>query len=1150
MGGGANIVKNGPFLIGQFTVFMSIFSMFVVVNFVANTATRNHSTQMSELLYCKPFNPVSYQLGRFLGSFSVAATAFGMVPLGLMFGSLMPWVDTARLGPTNLSYYFTSFTYLALPTLFAFSCIFYSVALRFKSMLGAYLAAVAVLILFEISSSVFDIPEYRYISSLLDPFAITTFAEVTRYWTVIEKNNLTLSLGGILLQNRLLWIGIGFAVMILFGRFFKALLFVASASKGQQPNHHTEESDTAPIDLHGIAYRGSGISRWQPFVTRTLFEIKHVIISPAFYVLVLIALVEFIVLLNEPRGMFGTAIWPVTQIMVEVIQQAMGALVLVVIIYYSAEIVWRERSSDIGDIVDSMPLANLSFWLSKLVAMCTIVFVLLSLGILVTITHQLASDYHVIELGQYFISLFYFTALPWVMLVILAFFLQVMSPNKYVGMLLFVIYILSRLMMESLGLSHHLLRFSQSPALPYSDLNGYGLTWLSHSWYMLYWGALSLALSVITYGLWHRGTEQRLTERLKKLSYQIGKSGKVILACTVVVFITSGSVIYYNTSVLNEHASSKRVIEIQAEYENTYAQYTDAPIPHLNKVNARIDIHPEQRRIVAAADIVVINKNTQPIERFLVSMPEYVSPDLIVEIEGGKLGERHGVFNTYWFEFSQPLQPGEQRSGRFRVTRENHGFVENDHDLQVVQNGTFINNIQLFPRFGYLTEYELTDKNERRRHNLPPPRRANKLEDERYYQQTAIGTASGFIDFEATVSTTLDQVAIAPGYLQREWKTSNRRYFHYKMDAPMENFYAFLSARLDVAKDEYKGIMIEVYYHPDHGMNVQRMITSIKDSIDYYTSNFGPYQHRQARIIEFPGYQEFAQSFANTIPYSERIGFIYDLRDSDETDSVYFVTAHEMAHQWWGGQVDSANVQGNAVIIETLAHYSALMVTEKKYGLAKSRHILKYELDRYLQGRSRETVEELPLMKAENQAYIHYRKGVVVMASLRDLLGERRLNAALKAFLNEFKFNSAPYPTSVDLKKHIEQGASIAEREFIDSVFAEITLYDLKATQISSKPLSTGDYEITFSVEAKRFTADGQGSETEVEFAQLIDIGLFSKNPDEITSDSSILYLKKHMIHTGTNVITLVVPELPGFAGIDPFVTLIDRDSEDNVVGL
>src|SRR5690606_32032692 len=131
-----------------------------------------------------------------------------------------------------------------------------------------------------------------------------------------------------------------------------------------------------------------------------------------------------------------------------------------------------------------------------------------------------------------------------------------------------------------------------------------------------------------------------------------------------------------------------------------------------------------------------------------------------------------------------------------------------------------------------------------------------------------------------------DQIAIAPGYLQREWVENGRKYFHYKMDKPILNFYAFNSANYAVNKEMYKGVQLEIYYQKGHEFNLNRMMQSLKHSLDYFTENFSPYQHRQVRIVEFPRTGGgFAQSFPNTIPYSEEIGFIAWV-DEEKPNSV------------------------------------------------------------------------------------------------------------------------------------------------------------------------------------------------------------------------------------------------------------------------
>ena len=269
----------------------------------------------------------------------------------------------------------------------------------------------------------------------------------------------------------------------------------------------------------------------------------------------------------------------------------------------------------------------------------------------------------------------------------------------------------------------------------------------------------------------------------------------------------------------------------------------------------------------------------------------------------------------------------------------------------------------MLPFVGYQERGELATDRDRKKFGLAPKERMRDRDDPAGLAENALAPDADFIDFEATVGTDADQLAIAPGYLQREWTEGDRRYFEYKMDSPILDFFAFQSARYEVKKDRWHDVAIEVWHHPGHEYNIDTMIAATKAGLDYFTAAFGPYQHKQFRIIEFPRYAAFAQSFPNTIPYSEGIGFIARVRpdDPEDIDYPYYVTAHELAHQWWGHQVPGGNVQGETFLVETLAQYSALMVMKQKYGEAKMQRFLRYELDRYLLGRSTEQKKELPL---------------------------------------------------------------------------------------------------------------------------------------------------------------------------------------------
>jgi aminopeptidase N len=362
----------------------------------------------------------------------------------------------------------------------------------------------------------------------------------------------------------------------------------------------------------------------------------------------------------------------------------------------------------------------------------------------------------------------------------------------------------------------------------------------------------------------------------------------------------------------------------------------------------------------------------------------------------------------------------------------------------------------------------------------------------------------------------------------------------------MVPYFAYLSAKWEVKKGEWKGVPIEIYYDKKHAYNIDRMITSTQKSLDYFTTQFTPYQHKQVRILEFPRYKAFAQSFANTIPYSESVGFIADLRNQDDIDYVFFITAHELAHQWWGHQVMGANVQGSSMLSESLAEYSALMVMEKQYGPHKLRRFLRHELDSYLRSRVGEQIDEQPLYRVENQQYIHYNKGAMVFYRLRDEMGEEALNRALKRFLQDKAFKEGSFPTSTDLIGYIRTEAGADKQALITDLFEKIVFYDNRVTEAKAVKRADGRWDVTIKLHLAKTEADGKGKETARPYDEAVEIGIFARADGAKEKDERVQYLEKRVVTGNEPTLTITVKDKPFDVGVDPYNKLIDRVSKDN----
>jgi aminopeptidase N len=494
------------------------------------------------------------------------------------------------------------------------------------------------------------------------------------------------------------------------------------------------------------------------------------------------------------------------------------------------------------------------------------------------------------------------------------------------------------------------------------------------------------------------------------------------------------------------------------------------------------------------------------------------------------------------------MQPGEALEMKAEVASQTRGIENSVSDTQLVQNGTFFNNM-IAPSFGYSSEKRLSTPRRRKAWGLEPIESLPELrrECDANCNLHYIGDDSDWVNVETVISTSGDQIAVAPGSLVQEWSEGGRNYYRYRVDHPSLNFYSFISAKYEVARGKVGDVDTEVYYHKEHPWNVEKMSKAIADTLEYCGREFGPYKHKQARIIEFPRVASFAQAFPGTMPYSESVGFIANAKKADDIDMVTYIVAHEMGHQWWAHQVIGAKVQGATLLSETLAQYTALMVMRRTVGDDNMHKFLRYEMDRYLRSRGSEQLKERPLMNVElSQGYIHYQKGGIALFYLSEMIGENRINAALKQIIEEYSYKGPPYPTAYALVDRLREQTPEELRYLIKDLFEDITLFENKTTKATAEKLENGKYRVKIDVVCVKKKADAIGKETEVPMNDYLEVGAYSK-PESGKRYGKLLHRERVLLSEGEHSLEFEVDELPHEAGIDPRHLLIDPVLADNL---
>lgn len=1165
---GSSRIVNSPIGVTNLFNGLTIFIFFLFPSIIGVSVYRDYKSEMHTILYSYPFSKSNYLFAKFFSSILIVTCIVLVIGFGMFIGFRMPGTNSELITAFDFKSYFDAYWLFILPNILLFGAIVFAVVTFTRNIAAGFITIILLLFVQGVTESLLSDPDSRYLAGLLDPFGAAASDYYTRYWTVSEQNEFHIPIKELILYNRLLWLGVASLIFGLVYKFFQFSQNAVSFSlfkkdKGERITKRNFGGITR-INLPKVNFDYSLIQNLKTTWKLSNIDFKYIVKSWPFICIVLVGLIIVLIALADISNPYATPTYPKTWRML----RSGGAFVIAINIctfLYAGMLVNRSKTARLNYLIDVTPIPNWSLFLSKFIAIVKMQILLLAVIMVAGIVFQIYKGYYDFEIGLYFKELFGLKLINYVIWAFLALAIQTLIRNPYLGLFVLIVLSIGIPLLSLAGVEQSIYKYNEGPGFRYNDMNGYGDSLGRYLLYKSYWFLAGLILLIVTALFWVRGLPHSFKERLL-----IAKSRfKTPIAITLLVllfgFFSLGYSIYKETNIDNIRYSSKEVEKLRVEWEKTYKKFENYAQPRIVSVKTDVNIFPKRRDFEASGTYIMVNKTNEAIDSIFLNHNDY--PSTFAFDRANTLVKEDTIYDFDIYELKRPLIPGDTMTLKFTVKNESNTLINNNSPI--LTNGTFINNMQLFPSLGYSSSRELTDDKTRKTYDLPPNELKPHPSDSSALGNTYIAKDSDWIDFETTVSTSEDQIAIAPGYLQKEWTKDGRRYFHYKMDSKILNFYAYNSADYEVKRDKWNNVNLEIYYHKGHEYNLERMMDGMKASLEYNSENFSPYQHRQLRIVEFPS-GGFAQSFPNTIPFGGDTGFIADVDDSDEggIDYTYAITVHEVAHQWWAHQVIGADVLGATMLSESLSEYVALKVLEKELGKSQMRKFLKKSLDDYLTQRTFESKREKSLMYNDGQGYIRYQKGSLVFYALSDYIGENVLNGALKAYVEKVKFQEPPYTTSIDMVNHIKAVTPDSLHYVIKDMFETITLYDNRILDVSSTEMDNGKYKVDIEFNVSKYRNDEKGKRfyaeagrdsisylaegktkplLSVALEDYIDIGIFTEeNLEDGKKKEKELYLKKHKITSINNKISIVVDEKPTEVGVDPYNKLIDTNSNDN----
>ncbi|MDB5197919.1 MAG: ABC-type transport system involved in multi-copper enzyme maturation, permease component, partial [Flaviaesturariibacter sp.] len=565
------VMANAPVVIGAVTVLSCVLWLLIGAAVAGHAATRDVQMRMHSLTYAAPVTKVEYLGGKFLAAFVINAVIMLAIPVGILIAIYLNDVEPEIVGPFRKAPYLASYFLIALPNAFFATAIQFSMATLKRSAMASFLAGGTLFFLAYILGSVLNkSTESVGYGNLVDPMSFSIILnKYTIEYTPIQVNSFDINLEGPLLLNRLFWFGLSLLALVYTYFRFQAVHPTDSASwwkrkkKNQKIQGHslTQASigivETTPITVPTVSQSFGFSAQARQTLTIAIVSFKQLAKSRLGIIFLTFIAVLVIVIVPLKLDFLNVPMIPRTNHLLTFLTapltnaQTPWIIIPLLIMFFTGELVWREREAGISEIFGAAPLPEWVLFTGKFLGLVLILLVWLTLLMLAGMLVQLRLGYSHIEIGQYLQTLFGLQLTDYLLFALLAFAVHVVVNQKYIAHLVIIIAYGYIAYAPMLGVENKLLIYSADMGWSYSDFNGFGHSMQPWIWFKLYWAAWALLFAVIARLLWVRSAAIGLKSRLQLTC--AGFKGLTLwtTVCSVGLVLAVGGFILYNTNMLN-----------------------------------------------------------------------------------------------------------------------------------------------------------------------------------------------------------------------------------------------------------------------------------------------------------------------------------------------------------------------------------------------------------------------------------------------------------------------------------------------------------------------------------------------------------------------------------------------------------------------
>ncbi|GAB3920455.1 ABC transporter permease/M1 family aminopeptidase [Mucilaginibacter myungsuensis] len=1018
------LFDNSPYQISFITTLISLITLLFSTLFAAQLLFKESDSNFSQVLFSIALSKGSFVAGRYLAllSLSFGLTLLLLISFFIGHGMANP---AGKVTGFNLAWYIAPFIYFGLINTLFVTAVLSAVAWLGRNKLLVYVSGLMLYIVYMImliysgspmmAQSMPQSERSQLIAGIIDPFGFSAFFHQTAQWSVPQRNSEVVSLTGIFLYNRL-----GIVLLSIGLLFICAKKFSIDTAKRKKTQARSFEEPATVSTYHPVATSNTTNAQWQALLSFIKMDLTWILKSIPFILtaMAMLFMVGMELYAEIEKGIRIPQKYANSGLMVSTIIQNFHALGMIALIYYAHELFWRSRNANFHLIENSTSNTRTSFYAKCLsLTIVLVLFTLLMIG--EGVLFQLAYNYLHIEWWVY-ADVFLFNTFPLILLCVTIMLIQKWINAKYAGLTATIVFVV--LFATTLGkklISYPLLKFLQPFAGDHSDMNGFGSYTCAYAERLLF-GAILIGLLVA-------------------LS-QTKKTGSKLMPIMIALFLIAGTIFTGTDLISNYQPQNKNAgLQAQANYERDYRKYQNLPQPTITDVTTTIDLDPEQNAYRICGKYILVNRSAAKISSILLGLDD--------DMKVARMTYRNGKESVdvrqhqQLIQLQNPLLPGDTATLNFDISYKWYAVNGHKSFNAIVDNGAFMRISRYYPQLGYNAGMEIQDEHQRKLFNLGKATVIRSLDA----PKSAI---DDFINLDMTVSTSANQTAIGVGELFKAWKDKGRNYFRYRTGSPIPFRFAVSSAKYAIKQELYRGKRFEIYYHPAHPENVDHLLKNAKLTMDYCEKNFGSYPFKTIRFAEISSFTKgfAATAYPATIYMAEDIIFHANIKGDRQQDVVNELAGHELSHLWWGNsQIDPDDREGSPLLTETLAMYTEMMLLKQMYGKEKMLDRLRMHLGIYLDERGFNTERPLYKMLGED-THLSYSKGAVVMYQLSQLVGEDKMNLALRNFLAKLKYPNAK-PISTDLLDEFYNVADKKDHQRIRDMFTKtggLTTQDLK----------------------------------------------------------------------------------------------------------